>query len=70
MERKIHVLSKNVWGRLVFYPINDFAQFMTKVVGTKSLNEHVLRVLKEEGIEITYEGEKSVFLDSLNATKQ
>lgn len=70
MEKKILIESQRVWGRLVYYPINDFAKFMAKVVGTKSLNEHVLRVLTDEGVEITYEGIKSEFLDSIKAKKQ
>lgn len=70
MEKKVHLLSKLVWGRLVYYPINDFAKFVAKLMGTKSLNEHVIRVLHDEKVEITYEGEKSIFLESIEAVKQ
>jgi hypothetical protein len=49
---KITVLTKNVYGKQVFYPACETAKKFCSLLGTKTLTEDALMKIKDIGYEI------------------
>jgi hypothetical protein len=50
----IEVEVKTVYGKPLYYPINDKAQMLAKIAGTETLTAHTLKLAKDMGMSIKF----------------
>lgn len=48
----IHVICKGAYGREFFYPVNDLAEILCKILGRKTLTKKQLLIAKDAGWEV------------------
>jgi hypothetical protein len=69
MNNKISVRSKENYGNEYYWPESSLAKMICKISGKKTLLAGELKLLKENGFEIEFSGEKTQFLTDIGATR-
>lgn len=49
MNRTIQIRVKDVYGRETYYPVNEEAQLIAKLAGTRTLTSEALTIAKQLG---------------------
>jgi len=58
---KLIVNRRSVYGRDLFYPVNEAAKIVARMVGQTTLDERTLGLCKQLGFEIELEQDKLEF---------
>lgn len=57
----IVVIAKKIWGKELFYPVSDDAQFVCELTGRPTILKKQLRILMDKGWDVVIKPEITLF---------